>query len=210
MDKQVRNKWGYAPIAVGLALIFFGIIILVVSIVTNGITYETAHFFWHFLAPLISYSLVVGSFVTVIGLAILRKITNVFSYVSITCGFILIIIDVYTLLINSIYPYINDIGFDNLNTVSLFSYLMAGAFFMTLGIIIGLRVRGKIGYVSIAGGLALILLGVSILWFNLETHTSSNLYLNLRLSWAPAISYSLIAGTFFAVVGTAYLIWVRK
>ena len=35
MDKQVRNKWGYAPIACGLILILIGISILMVNIGSN-------------------------------------------------------------------------------------------------------------------------------------------------------------------------------
>ena len=135
-------------------------------------------------APIIAYSIVAGTFVAVIGVAILRKITNKLSYASIVGGFILILIDVYTLFINWVKPNINIIGFDNFSifSVSFFSYLMAGAFLIVIGIILGSTVRNKLGYVSIAGGLALILIGASVLMVNLESHTSPNWYLNLRLS----------------------------
>jgi hypothetical protein len=154
----------------------------------------------------------VGAFLAVVGIAIFIGIRNILSYTSITGGFILILIDVYTLFINWVKPNINIIGYDNFSSFSLsfFSYLMAGAFFMILGIIVGLRVKGKLGYVSLTGGLALILIGVSILMVNLGDHTSPNWYLNLRLSWEPVISYSLIAGALFVSVGTAYLIRARN
>jgi uncharacterized membrane protein YhaH (DUF805 family) len=215
MDKQVRNKWGYAAIAVGFAFIIIGVSILMVNIQNNQFSafgYANRDNFWYFQAPIIAYSIVAGSFLAVIGVAILRKITNIFSYVSITCGFILTIIDVNSLFVNWVKPNINIIGFDNFSgfSTSFFSYLMSGAFFIVLGIILGLKFRGKLGYVSIAGGLAVMLVGVSILMVNLGDHTSSNWYLNLRLSWAPVISYTLIAGALLVAVGTGYLIKVRS
>jgi putative Mn2+ efflux pump MntP len=215
MDKQVRNKWGYAPIACGLILILIGISILMVNIWSNQFSaygYANRYNFWYVQAPIIAYSIVAGTFVAVIGVAILRMITNKFSYASIVGGFILILIDVYTLFINWVKPNINIIGFDNFSSfsVSFFSYLMAGAFLIVIGIILGLTVRNKLGYVSIAGGLALILIGASALMVNLESHTSPNWYLNLRLSWAPVISYSLIVGAFLVVVEIVYLIRVRN
>jgi len=214
MNKQVRNKWGYAPIVAGFFLFAFGVVALTIQLIVNsdlftGVSYLDRFNFWYFWAPIISYSLIAGALFVVVGIAILKGIRNPLSYASIAGGFILIIIDAYTLFINFINPHINAIGFSNLDSVSFFSYLMAGAFFIILGIIVGLRVTGKIGYVSITGGLAFLLLGVSILMVNLESHTSPNWYINLRYSWASVISYSLIAGALFVAVGTAYLIRAR-
>jgi hypothetical protein len=217
IGRPVRNKWGYAPIATGLGLVLLGVVTLTVQLIVNGDLFSFTNYadrfnFWYFWAPIISYSLIVGAFLAVVGIAIFRGIRNILSYASITGGFILILIDVYTLFVNWVKPNINVIGYDDFSSfsVGLFSYLMAGAFFMVLGIIVGLRVKGKLGYVSISGGLALVLIGVSILLVNLGDHTSQDWYLNLRLSWEPFISYSLIAGTLFVAVGTAYLTMVRN
>ena len=87
---------------------------------------------------------------------------------------------------------------------------------MFLGIILGLKVRGKLGYITIAGGLAVILYGISILMVNLEiifdyqwAPPVSNWFI-LQQSWAPIISYTLIAGALSVAVGTGYLIKVRS
>jgi len=211
---RTKNKWGYAPISVGLWLIILGLAILIFNIGNNQFSaygYSNRDNFWYFQAPIIAYSIVSGSFITVIGVAILRKITNILSYVSITVGFVLTIIDVNSLFVNWVKPNINIIGFDNFSSFSslFFSYLVAGAFFMVLGIMLGLKLRGKLGYVTITGGLAVMLVGISVLMVNLEYHTSPDWYLNLRLSWAPIISYSLITGMLIEVVGALYLIMVR-
>ena len=148
----------------------------------------------------------------------MRKISNIFSYVLITGGFILTIIDVNSLFVNWVKPNINVIGFDNFSSfsVSFFSYLMSGAFLIVLGIILGLKVRGKLGFITIAGGLAVLLYGVSILMVNLEiifdyqwAPPVSDWFI-LQQSWAPVISYSLIAGALLVAVGTGYLVKVRK
>lgn len=208
---------GVMPLAAGLALVLLGVVTLTVQLIINGDLFSFTNYadrfnFWNYWAPIISYSLIVGAFLEVIGIAIFKGIRNIFSYASITGGFILLLIDVYTLFVNWVKPNINVIGYDNFSSFSLsfFSYLMAGAFFMVLGIIVGLRVKGKLCYVSISGGLALVLIGVSILLVNLGDHTSQDWYLNLRLSWEPVISYSLIAGALFVAVGTAYLTMVRN
>ena len=211
MDKEVRNKWGYAPIAGGLALILLGVVALVIQLVVNsdlftGISYLDRFNFWYFWAPIISYSLIAGAFLAVIGIAILTGIRNKLSYASIACGFILILIEAYTLLTNWVESNINIIGFDNFSSfsASFFSYLIAGVFLMVLGIIVGLRVRNRLAYVSITGGLAILLIGVPTLMVNLAAiNFFINLY-NLRESWGPIISYSLIVGAFFVVVGTVY------
>jgi roadblock/LC7 domain-containing protein len=209
-----QNKMGYALIAVGFALILIGLIILMINIGNNQFSaygYANRFNFWYFQAPIIAYSIVAGSFVAVIGIAILSKITNVISYVSIIFGFVLSIIDVNSLFVDWVKPNINIIGFGNFSSFSsgFFSYLMAGAFFAVLGIILGLNVRGKLGYISVTGGLAVMLVGVSVLMVNLGDHTSSDWTLNLRLSWAPVIFFSLITGMLIVIVGTAYLIVVR-
>jgi len=217
MDKQVRNKWGYAPIAGGLSLILLGVAALLTQFLVNsnlftGVSYLDRCNFWYFWAPVISYSLIMGAFLAVVGIAILVRIRNKSSYVSIAGGFILMIIAVYTLLTDWVESNINVIAFDNFSgfSATFFSYLIAGTFLMLLGIIVGLRVRDKLAFVSIAGGLALFLVGVSVLMVNLATvNFFINLY-NLRESWNPVISYTLIAGAFFVVVGTVYLMRARN
>jgi hypothetical protein len=217
MDKQVRNKWGYAPIAGGSALILLGVAALVIQLVVNGdlftgVSYLDRFNFWYFWAPIISYSLIAGAFLVVVGIAILTGIRNKLSYASIAGGFVLMLVGAYTLLTNWVESNINSIAFDNFSvfSASFFSYLTAGVFLMVLGIILGLRVRNKLAYVSIACGLAILLIAASTLTVNLAAiNLFINLY-NLRESWNPIISYSLIAGAFFVVVGAVYLMRARN
>ena len=86
--------------------------------------------------------------------------------------------------------------------------MFSGAFFIVVGVIIGLKIRNRIAYVTITGGSAIMLFGISMLLTNLADHLSTNYYLNLQLSWAPFISNSLIIGSAFVLVGVTYLIVV--
>jgi uncharacterized membrane protein len=206
-DKETDRR-GYILVAIGLSFVLIGFFLLVITSATNMITYETRHFFWDSLAPVISYSIVIGSFVTVIGIALSKRISNALSYASVTGGFILIFVGAYLLLTNWVPNNINILGFDNFSTffaATFFSYIFSGVFFMAVGVITGLKIRNRLAYVSIAGGLAIMLFGISILLINLADHLSTNYYLNLQLSWAPIISYSLIIGFIFVVIGLAYL-----
>ena len=108
--RSTKNRWGYAPIAIGLTLVLIGLFILVLSIATDSITYENRYFFWDSLAPVISYSMIIGSFVAVIGVAVLKKISNALSYASISGGFFLIFIGGYMLLTNWIPNNINTLA----------------------------------------------------------------------------------------------------
>ena len=209
--RSTKNRWEYAPIAIGLTLVLIGLFILVLSIATDSITYENRYFFWDSLAPVISYSMIIGSFVAVIGVAVLKRISNALSYASISGGFFLIFIGGYMLLTNWIPNNINTLGFDNFSTffaVTFYSYMFSGAFFIALGVIIGLKIKNRVAYVTVTGGSAIMLFGISMLLTNLADHLSTNYYLYLQLSWAPFISNSLIIGSVFVLVGVAYLIVV--
>jgi hypothetical protein len=217
MDKQVRNKWGYAPMAGGLASILIAAAILNLELETNGSNYLNYTVFYKFWVPTISFCLIAGAFLVVIGVVYLRKFRNKWSYASITAGFTLIAIEAYKLAFTLEGTYeqfgIGWSDFQQYWALDFFSVLMAGAFLIVLGIILGLRVRNKLGYVTITGGLAIMLVGASILAANLASSLNyypPNYYFSLRVAWNATISFFLIIGALFVVVGTAYLMMVRN
>ncbi len=214
MDKQVRDKWGYASISCGIALILVGVFIFVIAFVTNNIIYETRYSFWDYWAPVAMYLMITGAFLAAVGKEYLvraRSRWGYMGYVWIASGFISIIIDISQLL-DWIHRSINVLGFENFSMISesFFSYLMESLFFIIVGLILGLKTRNKLAYITIAGGLAIMLVGISVLLNNLAYHLSTHYYLNLQLSWAPIISYSLIIGSILVVIGTVYLIITPK
>jgi hypothetical protein len=96
--------------------------------------------------------------------------------------------------------------------VTLFAYLLIGSFLIVLGIILGLRVRGKLGYVSLAGGLSILLFGLSILIVNFESNNYllPDWYSDLKMSWNILISSSLIIGALFAILGAISLLLMLR
>jgi heme/copper-type cytochrome/quinol oxidase subunit 2 len=143
---------------------------------------------------------------------------------SITAGFSLIAIEAYKLAatLEGTYEHFSassglvGIGWGNFQqywALDFFSSLMAACFLIVLGIILGLKVRNKLGYVTIAGGVAIMLVGVSILAANLATSLNyypPNYYFSLQVAWNTTISFFLIIGALLVVVGTVYLIKVRN
>lgn len=217
MDKQVRNKWGYAPIAGGLASILIAVVVLNLELETNNSNYLNYSVFYKFWVPIISFCLIAGAFFVVIGVVYLRKIRNKWSYSSITGGFTLIAIEAYKLAATLEGTHeqfgIGWSDFQQYWALGFFSVLMAGLFLIVLGIILGLRIRNKPGYVTIAGGLAIMLVGASILAANLATSLNyypPNYYFSLQVAWNTTISFFLIIGAIFVVVGTVYLMRARN
>lgn len=225
MDNQVRNKWGYIPIVTGFLLIAIGTVILIIHAVVNnelsgmGTAYAHRFDFWFYWAPKITFFLIAGALFAVFGIIILRKSTSIWSYISVAGGFLLIAIDSYFLIVNWVKDNINIIGLYNfyLISTSFFSILMAGVFLIALGIILGLGVRNKWGITSVASGLVLILLGMSLLIINIETTididpvgriASFRWYFFWQIL-EPIIPFSLIIGVFFMFLGI-YLIMVRN
>jgi hypothetical protein len=217
MDKQVRNKWGYAPIAGGLASILIAAVILNLELETNSSNYLNYTVFYKFWVPIISFCLIAGAFFVVIGVVYLREIRSKWSYASIGAGFTLIAIEAYRLAFTLEGTYEQfGIGWSNFQqywALDFFSVMMAGAFLIVLGIILGLRVRNKLSYVTITDGLAIMLVGASILASNLATSLNyypPNYYFSLQVAWNTTISFFLIIGAFFVVVGTVYLMRARN
>jgi hypothetical protein len=217
VDKQVRNKWGYAPIAGGLASILIAVVILNLELETNNSNYLNYTVFYKFWVPIISFCLIAGAFFVVMGVAYLREIRNRWSYASITAGFSLIAIEAYRLAATLEGTYeqfgIGWSDFQQYWALDFFSVLMTGAFLIVLGIILGLKVRNKLGDVTITGGLAMMLVGASILAANLATSLNyypPNYYFSLQVAWNATISFFLIIGALIVVVGTVYLMRARN
>ncbi|MGA2385326.1 MAG: hypothetical protein ABSG33_02200 [Candidatus Bathyarchaeia archaeon] len=212
LDKQVRNKWGYLPVAEGCFLIFAAIAILMLELQTNNSNYSNYTVFYKFWIPIISLCLIAGAFSVVIGVAYLRRIRNRWSYASITAGFSLIAIEAYKLAatLEGTYEQFG-IGWSDFQqnwAPYFFSGLMAACFLIVLGIILGLKVRNKLGYVTITGGLAVMLVGASILAANLATSLNyypPNYYFSLQVAWNTSISDFLIVGALIVAVGIVYL-----
>lgn len=216
VDKQVKNRWGYAPITAGFALIALGVIALIIQLVVNsdlfnGVSYLDRFNFWFYWAPIIFFSLITGALIVVIGVAVLRKITNVFSYVSIVCGFALIVISTQNLMSN-LAQSINIIGWSNFwgNWAIFFlPVLIIGGFLVVLGVVLGLRIRGRWGYGSIAGGLTSVLFGAATYIIKSE---SGSFYAGWQWDnfWGTLSPLFLIGGAFLVLAGMAYLLRIRS
>ena len=90
---------------------------------------------------------------------------------------------------------------------------MAACFLIVLGIILGLKVRNQLGYVTITGGSAIMLVGASILATNLATtlnYYPPNYLFSLQAAWNSNVSYSLLVGGLIVIVGTLYLIMTKR
>ena len=219
MDKQATNKWGLAPVAAGLFLILVSVFIFLQAI--NNYNYTNYITFYNFWFPLLSFCFVVGAFFIVIGMVYLRNIRSKWSYASIIAGCSLIAIDMYELAatIKSIRGFDGSIvmvgwgDFQQHWSVDFFSGVMAACFLIVIGIILGLKVRNKLGYVIITGGFAVFFVGITVLAANLATSLNyypPNYYFSLQVAWNTAISYLLVIGALIVAVGTGYLIWARN
>ena len=214
---STKNEWGYAPIATGFLLIVLGIVILILELQNaklngyNGIGWLSFYNFW---VVVISFCFIAGAFLVVIGLFFLKSIANILSYALLAAGFALIIFEVSRLLIqlgenNTLSR--SGIGWSDFQeywSFGFFSFLMAGIFLITLGVIFGLQVKNKAGYITVSGGLATILLGLSLLSTNLATSLNyypPNYLFSLQEAWNSTISYSLIAGALILILGAIQL-----
>jgi hypothetical protein len=215
MNKQVSYEGGYMLIAVGFLLIFMTVAILTLALNNSGNDFWIS--FYHFWFQVVSFCLITGAFFVVIGAVYLFNIRHKWSYASITVGFSLIVFEVTELAVTlqgTQGP--GGIGwgyFQEDLALGFFSGLMAACFFIVLGIILGLKFRNKLGYVIIIGGVAIMLVGASILAANLATSLNyypPDYYFSLRLAWNATISYFLIIGLFTVVAGAGYFIVVRR
>ena len=217
MQKQVRNKWGTVSVAEGFFLILIAVVILMLELDANNSNYLNYTVFYKSWVPIISFCLVAGAFFVVTGVVYLRKIRNKWSYASITAGFTLIAFEAYKLAATLEGTYgQHGIGWGDFQqywALAFFSGLMAACFLIVLGIILGLKVKNKLGYVTITGGLAIMLVGASILAANLATSLNyypPNYYFSLQVVWNTTISIFLITGALIVVAGTGYFIKIRN
>jgi hypothetical protein len=165
MNKQLRSKLGYIPMATGFILIAVGLGMLFTHVVLNDELAAPNWYFWFYWAPIITTLLIAGAISTVTGLLIHIKNRNILSYASLAGGFLLIIFDSYFLIgvwVRDMFPTIGISNFFELQSgavaVGFFSWLMAGVFLVIFGIILGLKVRSRLGITSITGGSVLFLL----------------------------------------------------
>lgn len=215
MDKQVSYERGYVLIAVGFLLIFITVAILTGALNNNRNDFWIS--FYHFWVQVVAFCLITGAFFVIVGVVYLFNIRNKWSYASITVGFGLVAFEATELAITlhgTQGP--GGIGWDYFQkywSLDLFSGLMAACFLIVLGIILGLKVRNKLGYVIITGGAAIMIVGASILAANLATSLNyypPDYYFSLQVAWNTTISYFLIIGALVVAVGTAYLIAIRR
>jgi len=210
MDKQTINDWGWAPLVVGFFVILITIFIFLESLNPTNYTFHYTAFtdFWF---PLVSFLFIAGAFLVVIGAVYLRNIRSKWSYAAITVGFSLLAIDMFELIaaIKSMRGEIDWGDFQQYWSLNFFSGLMAAGFLIVVGIILGLKLRNKLGYVIITGGFALMAVGVTVLASNLVTtldYYPPHYYVSLQEAWNTTISYFLVIGALIEALGTVYLI----
>jgi hypothetical protein len=215
---RTKNRLGYAPVAVGFLLIVLGVIILLVELSNNdlnGFNASSWTSFYQFWVAIISLCFVAGAFLVVVGVVSLTRITNLFSYALLAGGFALIILEVYRLVIQVQGEGYLGIGWSDFQSnwsLGFFSFLVTGIFLILVGIILGLRIRYKVGYVIMNAGSAIMLFGLFILSTNLATSLNyypSDYLFSLQEAWNSIIYYSLIVGVLLMIIGVAYLKWRR-
>lgn len=196
------------------------LIFITVAVLTGALNNNRNDFwisFYHFWVQVVAFCLITGAFFVVIGVMYLFNIRNKWSYASITVGFGLVAFEATDLAITlrgTQGP--GGIGWDYFKkylALELFSGLMAAYFLIVLGIILGLKVRNKLGYVIITGGAAIMLVGAFILAANLATSLNyypPDYYFSFRIAWNNIISYFLIIGALIVAAGAAYLIAIRR
>lgn len=212
MDKLVSRKWGNISVADGFFLTFVGFVALMLELQTNSSNYLNYTVFYKFWVPVISFCFIAGSFFVVLGVAYLKKISK-WSYVSITAGFALIAVEASKLAV-TLQGTHEEFGigwsdFQHYWSLDFFSVLMAACFLIALGIILGLNMKGKLGYITVVGGSALMLDGVAILAANLATSLNyypPNYVFSLQVAWNSSISLFITVGAGVIASGTGYLI----
>jgi len=213
---RTKNRLGYAPVTVGFLLILLGVIILLAELNNNnlnGFNPSGWTSFYQFWVAIISFCFVAGAFLVVVGVVLLTRITNLFSHALLAGGFALIIFEASRLVIQvqgEGYLGIGWSDFQSYWSLGFFSFLVTGVFLVVVGIILGLHIRCKVGYVIITGGSAITLFGLFVLSANLAT--SLNYYppdylFSLQEAWNSIISYSLIVGVLLMIVGVVYFKW---
>ena len=213
MDKKTINDWGWAPVTVGFFVILITVFIFLESLNPTNYTFHYATFtdFWF---PLVSFLFIAGTFLVVIGAVYLRNIRSKWSYASIAGGFSLLAIDMFELIaaIKSMQGEIDWGDFQQYWSLNFFSGLMAACFLIIIGIILGLKVKNKLGYVIITGGFAAMAVGIAVLAANLVTtldYYPPHYIISLQEAWNTSISYFLVIGALLVAIGTGYLIMVR-
>ena len=216
MNRQLRSKLGYIPIAAGFILIAVGVDILVTHVVLNKELAIPNWHFWFYWAPVITVLLIAGAIFTVTGLLINLKIKSILSYALAAGGFLLIIFDSYFLIGDWVRDNVNGIGISNFYelqsggvAVGFFSWLMAGVFLVIFGIILGLRVRSRWGITSIAGGLVFLFLAFCLIAMDVITTAAIDPVFSLSdFRWyffwenfAPIIPFSLVIGGALVFLG---------
>ena len=168
MDKQAINDWGWAPVSVGFFVIFITVFIFLESLNPTNYTFHYTTF-TNFWLPLVSFLFIAGAFFVVIGAVYLRNIRSKWSYASITAGFCILAFDMFELIaaIKNMQGEIDWGDFQQYWSLNFFSGLMAACFLIVFGIIPGLKIRNKLGYVIVTGGFATMAIGVTVLAANL-------------------------------------------
>ncbi len=224
----VRNKWGYVPIAGGFGLIAAGLVTFIIHVVLNGelsgtaAAYAQRSDFWFYWAPMITVFLIAGAFAAVIGVFVLKRVTNRWFYALIAGAFILIAFDSYFFVFNWAKDFINIIGIENfypLSATYFFSGLMAAVFMVALAMVLGLKVRNKWGIITAVGGSVLILLAVFLIVLDAAATIAIDPVFSLGLrdfrwyffwqNFVPVIPFSLLIGGFLEFIGI-YLIRMEK
>ena len=216
MNKHLRNKVGYIPIAAGFILIAIGVRELVTHVVVNNELTTPNGYFWFCSAPTITTLLIAGAISIVAGLLIHRKIKNIISCAAVVGGFLLVIFDSYFLVgvwVRDMFPTIGISNFFELQSggvaVWFFSGLTAGIFLIIFGIILGLRVRSRWGTTSIAGGSVLLFLASCLIAMDVITTAAIDpVFGLLEFRWyffwenfTPVIPASVVIGGVLLVLG---------
>ena len=224
MIKQFRNKLGYIPMAVGLILIAAGIGILVTHVVLNEELAAPNWHFWFHWTPIITTLLIAGAISTIAGLLIHLKIRKISSYALVAGGFLMIISVSYFLIgawARNMFPTIGIFNFFELQSGSIaiwfFLGLMAGAFLVIFGIILGISVRSRWGITSIVGGSVLLLFAFCLTAMDvIVTAAIDPVFGLLEFRWyffwenfTPVIPISLVIGGVLVFLG-ALLMRKRK
>lgn len=210
MNKHLRNKFGYIPMAVGFILIAVGVEMLVTHVVLN-IEHDPNWYLWFYWAPVVTTLLIAGAISTIAGLMVYIKIEDIESYAVVAGGFLLIIIDSYLLIgvwVRKFDIFTIDYFYAS-QALGFFSGLVTGIFIVVLGIMIGLRVRSRWRIISIAGGSALLFLAFCLIVLNVLATIAIDPVLGLsNFRWyffwenfTPVIPLSLVIGVVLVVLG---------
>ena len=220
MNKQARSRWGYVPIVVGLVMIAYGISLLYTHVVVNNELARPNWYFWYYWSLVITFLLVTGSLTTVVGVLISRRVTNIFSIALVAGGFLIISLHSYLLLVDWARPMVNSMSLSNFLgwqgsgiAVGFFSWLMAGAFLVVFGIILGLNAKNRWVMMLVAGGSVLVLLSISletiIAYDPMEGFDVFRWLAFFDNYYYPIIPFSLIIGVFLIVLGIL-LVWYQR